>query len=422
MIERDHVGIFGKMNSGKSSLMNLLTQQETSLVDPTPGTTADTRTALMELHGLGPVKLFDTAGIDEAGALGHKKRRKAGADLKACDLVLLVVDPATGDFAPERELVGRAREHGKQLLVLYNLFRPEDRERIAAVEEAIPDLRFHRGHSLVAVAAEERAGLIDFLLAHYDSPRVERELIPFCERDATFVLNIPMDVETPGQRLLRPQAMAVEYLLRNWARPVLHRMDLAAGRAADPAVREAERRRWQDLLDGPGRPPRCVITDSQAIDLVAPWTPAAIPVTTFSIVMIEYVSAGRLALFVEGIRALRDLGPGDRVLVVEACNHSRVGEDIGTVQIPRILAARFPGVKVEHNFGREFLDNEQLAEYRLIIHCGGCMISPQKLQARVRDLAGVGVPLTNYGVFLAWARGLETLRRVLVPWGLDRLI
>ena len=110
------------------------------------------------------------------------------------------------------------------------------------------------------------------------------------------------------------------------------------------------------------------------------------------------------------------------VLVVEACNHSRIGEDIGTVQIPRILAARFPGVGIEHNFGREFLDNEQLAEYRLIIHCGGCMISPQKLQARVRDLAGVGVPLTNYGVFLAWAQGLDTLRRVLVPWDLDRLI
>lgn len=213
--------------------------------------------------------------------------------------------------------------------------------------------------------------------------------------------------------------MAVEELTRKWAWPVSYRMDLAAGRSSAPARREAERERWRAFLAGLASPPACVITDSQAIDLVAPWTPDEIPLTTFSIVMIEHGSRGRLALFVDGLRALAGLRAGDRVLIAEACNHSRIGEDIGTVQIPRLLAERRPGVVVEHAFGREFVEREDLAGYRLIVHCGGCMITPQKLSARVRDLQSVGVPLTNYGLVLSWARGPETLRRVLRPWGLE---
>ncbi len=422
MIDRDHIGIFGKMNSGKSSLMNLFTQQVTSIVDATPGTTADTRTTLMELHGLGPVKLYDTAGIDEMGELGEKKRRKAASALKECDLVLLVIDPGSADFAPERALVAQAREQEKQLLVIYNLFRPEDGARIPLVEETIPDLRFHRKKALVAVDPAERPALSDFLLAGYDSPRIDQELLPFSERERFYVLNVPMDVETPEKRFLRPQAMALEHLTRRWAYPVAYRMDLAAGRSRDPGMSARERERYLGFLDALGRPPHCVLTDSQAIDLVAAWTPPDVPVTTFSVMMINFVSKGRLRLFVEGIRALQDLRAGDRVLVAEACNHSRIGEDIGTVQIPRILAARFPGVRVEHNFGREFLENAELAAYRLIVHCGGCMISPQQLQARLRDLAAVGVPLTNYGLFLSWAQGPQILRRVLAPWGLDPLL
>jgi hypothetical protein len=273
----------------------------------------------------------------------------------------------------------------------------------------------------VAVDPAERPALSDFLRAGYDSPRIDQELLPFCERDRFCVLNIPMDVETPEKRFLRPQAMAMEYLTRRWAYPVAYRMDLAVGRSRDPGMSARERERYLGFLDALGRPPGCVLTDSQAIDLVAAWTPPDVPVTTFSVMMINFVSKGKLRLFVEGIRALQDLRAGDRVLVAEACNHSRIGEDIGTVQIPRILAARFPGVQLEHNFGREFLENAELAAYRLIVHCGGCMISPQQLQARLRDLAAVGVPLTNYGLFLSWAQGPQILRRVLAPWGLDPL-
>jgi len=414
LVERDHIGIFGKMNSGKSSLMNLLTQQPTSIVDPTPGTTTDTKIALHEIHGLGPVKLFDTAGYDETGELGLKKRARVLADLKECDLVLLVIDPDTQDFATEGEILAQARELDKQILVVYNLFRPSAEQRIPFVEQSMPLLRFHQKMPLAAVAAGFRAPLLDFLLANFVSKNAKMELLPFLERDEFYVLNIPMDAETPPGRYLRPQAMAEEYMTRNWAYPVSYRMDLSKARNGDAG----ERRRWDAFLDSFGRRPKAIITDSQAMDLMHAWTPDDVMLTTFSIMMINYGSRGRLARFVEGIRALNNLQAGDKVLIAEACNHSRIAEDIGTVQIPGFLQQRWPGVVVEHNFGREFQENQQLQSYNLVIHCGGCMISAQKLLARIRDLDSVGIPYTNYGLFLAWREGTDALARVLRPFGL----
>jgi len=415
LVERDHIGIFGKMNSGKSSVMNLLTQQETSIVDATPGTTADTKIALQEIHGMGPVKLFDTAGLDEASGLGLKKRAKVLADLKECDLVILVIDPATQDFATEAEVVASAREMDKQILVVYNLFRPADGSRIDFVEESIPLLKFHKKVRLAAIDPSDRQPLLDFILANFVSINVKMELLPFVERDEFYVLNIPMDAETPPGRYLRPQAMAEEYITRHWAYPVSYRMDLAKARNGDAS----ERRRWEALLAGFGRRPKVIVTDSQAMDLMHTWTPDDVMLTTFSVMMINYVSRGRLDAFVEGIRALNDLKAGDKILIAEACNHSRIGEDIGTIQIPDFIGRRWPGVRVEHNFGREFQENEQLQSYKLVIHCGGCMISAQKLLARIRDLDSIGVPYTNYGLFLAYTQGPQALRQVLLPWGLD---
>lgn len=421
-VERDHIGIFGKMNSGKSSLMNLLTQQATSIVDATPGTTADTRVALQEIHGLGPVKLFDTAGADEGSGLGEKKRRKVFTTLKQCDLVLLVIDPAAGDFAPENEILETARDTDKQILVIFNLFHEQDNERIPAVEAALPLLRFYRKIRLRAVDLEERPRLLDFILENFESRNLQTELFPFLERDQFYVLIIPMDAETPPGRYLRPQAMSEESITRHWAWPVSFRPDLGRARSADPAEAAGEKARFDDFLRGFGRRPRAMITDSQAMDIMHSWCPSDIALTTFSITMINYISRGRLRAFAQGTRVIDDLKPGDRVLIVEACNHSRIGEDIGTVQIPRFITDRFPGVAIDHNFGREFQENRDLAAYRLIIHCGGCMISSQKLLARIRDLETVGVPFSNYGLFLSAMQGKDALRRVLEPWGLAGVI
>ncbi len=415
LVERDHIGIFGKMNSGKSTLMNLLTQQATSLVDPTPGTTADTKVALQEIHGMGPVRLLDTAGLDESSRLGQKKRAKVLADLKECDLVLLVIDPDTTDFATENEVLGQARELDKQILIIYNLFRPSGLERITAVEDQLPLLRFHKKISLAATDPTCRQPLLNFILANFVSKNVKMDLLPFVERDEFYVLNIPMDDETPPGRYLRPQALAEEFITRHWAYPVSYRMNLGKARAGDMD----ERKRFDDFLASLSHRPRAIITDSQAMDLMHRWTPDDIRLTTFSIMMINYVSRGRLTAFVDGVRALDTLQAGDRVLIAEACNHSRIAEDIGTVQIPRYIEQRWPGVQIDHNFGREFQDNDHLQSYKLVIHCGGCMISAQKLLARIRDLDAVGVPYTNYGLFLAFIQGRPALRQVLVPWGIN---
>jgi [FeFe] hydrogenase H-cluster maturation GTPase HydF len=414
LVERDHIGIFGKMNSGKSSVMNLLTQQETSIVDATPGTTADTKIALQEIHGMGPAKLFDTAGLDEATGLGQKKRAKVLSDLKECDLVLLVIDPDSGDFTVENDVLEQARELDKQILIVYNLFRPSSTGRIATVEERMPLLRFHKKIELVAVDARCRPALLDFILGNFVSRNVTMELLPFVERDEFYVLNIPMDAETPPGRYLRPQAMAEEYVTRHWAYPVSYRMDLGRARNGDVG----ERQRFDAFLADIGRRPKAIVTDSQAMDLMHRWTPDDIMLTTFSIMMINYVSRGRLANFVTGIEALKTLKAGDKVLIAEACNHSRIAEDIGTVQIPSFIERHWPGVGIDHNFGREFQENEQLQSYKLVIHCGGCMIAAQKLLARIRDLDAVGVPYTNYGLFLAYIQGPEALRKVLRPWSI----
>jgi hypothetical protein len=152
------------------------------------------------------------------------------------------------------------------------------------------------------------------------------------------------------------------------------------------------------------------------MDIMKDWVPNDIELTTFSIMMINYVSRGRLKEFYNGIKAMDTLEEGDKILIVEACNHSRISEDIGIVQIPGYLKKHFPGIKVEHNFGREFQENSELEKYKLIIHCGGCMITAQKLLARVRDLQTVGVPYTNYGIFLSYIQGEDALERVIRPW------
>jgi [FeFe] hydrogenase H-cluster maturation GTPase HydF len=417
LVERDHIGIFGKMNCGKSSIMNMLTQQETSIVDPTPGTTADTKIALQEIHGMGPVKLFDTAGLDEAGDLGSKKRAKGMTDLKECDLVLLVIDPDTQGFETESEVLRQARELDKQILVIYNLFKPSSEQRIPLVEESVPLLRFHKKIRLAAIDPGYRQPLLDFILGNFVSKNCKMELLPFVERDEFYILNIPMDAETPPGRYLRPQAMAEEYITRQWAYPVSYRMDLGKARSGDAG----ERRRFDAFLDSLSRRPKAIITDSQAMDLMHTWTPDDMMLTTFSIMMINYVSRGRLAAFAQGIKALDNLQAGDKVLIAEACNHSRIAEDIGTVQIPKFIERHWPGVAIEHNFGREFQENDQLASYKLVIHCGGCMITAQKLLARICDLDSIGVPYTNYGIFLAYTQGREALRKVLRPWAIDLL-
>ncbi len=412
MTERDIIGIFGRMNSGKSSVMNLLTQQETSIVDPTPGTTADTKITLTEIHGLGPVKLMDTAGFDEQNELGIKKLKKTIAALKECDLVLLVIDPATFEYETDKFILKEARSLDKQVIVVYNIFRSSDKNRIDKIEELLTRLRVYHRIVLSAIDINYRQRLLEAILSNYIPKNVTVELLPFVEKGEFYILNIPMDEETPSGRYLRPQAMAEEYITRKWAFPVSYRMNLAKARAGDPSEKE----RWNTFINNFTQKPKAIITDSQAMDIIKDWAPDDMALTTFSIMMINYMSRGRLNEFVSGIRALNSLKPGDHVLIAEACNHSRIREDIGTIQIPNILKTRYPDVNVNYTFGREFVDELDMNKYKLVIHCGGCMISNQRMAARLRELNATGIPITNYGIFLSYVHGEKILNRVIAPW------
>jgi [FeFe] hydrogenase H-cluster maturation GTPase HydF len=416
-LTRTIIGIFGRINAGKSTCMNLLTRQETSLVDPQPGTTADIKSALMEIHAVGPVKLLDTAGLDEESALGRKKRRKTLDAMAEVDLVVLVVDPVqvllAGDLEVEDLAAAEAHRRGRRLCLVLN--RHADSERRLAGSGATWDEARRFALSILP----DRAGtpvieldladwdrsneLASFLAAAIDRPAGEAPLLPMVGRHGAVVLHIPLDEESPSGRLLRPQEMAMEALLRAGVPVGLYRVDLGLARCGNAAVVDRQRRGFVDFLASFERcgGVQLVLTDSQAIDLMNAWVPDDIPLTTFSIMMVNQTACGDLSVFLEGTRALDGLQAGDRVLIAEACNHDRIAEDIGTVQLPRRLSALVPGLVFDHAFGREFPDPQELRGYRLAIHCGGCMIQPRKLEARVARMLETGLPVTNYKLTLS---------------------
>ncbi|MCX8122936.1 MAG: GTP-binding protein [Spirochaetes bacterium] len=415
VVERNIIGIFGCMNVGKSSVLNLIVQQEASIVDATPGTTADTKEVLCEIHGIGPVKLLDTAGFDEEGMLGQKKRKKVYDNLKECDCVLLIIDPSRENFLYEESFIKNAREQSKQILIVFNIFDNTNPEKIENIADKLPVLKFFPWIQIKATDEVYRNNLIQFIISHFTPKTKDTPLIPFLKKDHFYVLIIPMDEETPKGRYLRPQAMVEEYITRNWAYPVSYRLNLTKARGTEEEKKE-EYERFTKFLSSLKQKPHCIFTDSQAIDVIGLWCPDDIMLTTFSIVMIHYQSNGKLHKFVNAVKTIDSLPKNSMVLIAEACNHNRIAEDIGTVQIPRILKNKYPGLRVEHSFGKIFMDIEQIKQYSLIIHCGGCMISRQALQARMRDYDIADVPYTNYGIFLSYIQGEKIFKKVLSPW------
>ncbi len=411
-LERRNILIAGKMNAGKSTLFNLLTQAENSIVDATPGTTADTKIAVMEIHGLGPVKLFDSAGIDEAGELGEKKRAKVYANLKSADLLLLVISSESHDFTWENNLLENAALWGKKVAICLNSFNDAPGRFPAELAKwtEVPFL------AIDGTKRDDRAKLLDFIKKNCEREVESLPLLPFVKLGGHYILVIPMDDETPEGRLLRPQTLALEFITRRFAWPTCYRLDLKKARSADEKLKAAEKQRWLDFLAAFTPKPAAIITDSQAIDVVDSWTSEEIELTTFSIMMIAQQSRGRLTRFVGGQKQISTLKPGDKVLIYEACNHSRIGEDIGTVQIPNLLQKLAPGVVIDHAFGRALTEIENIEQYKVVIHCGGCMLSQQVLAARLKELDEKGVFYTNYGLFLAARLGEAALKRVVRPF------
>ncbi len=418
--ERSIISFIGRTNSGKSSLLNLLThQKDFAIVDKTPGTTADTVVTLMEIHDLGPFKIFDTAGVDEFSELGEKKRKKTYEALEEADLNFLVINfdhDKKKDLEIEKNLIRHVRAHGKQILAVYNQF--DSKKNTKSLKKKWDDALGVPSIVLSANNITHRKKLVKFIQQNFIRESRDIDLLPCVKGKGFVLLVIPMDEETPTLRLLRPQDMAVERLLRNFAIPVLFRMDLGKARNINKKIVQKEKKRYTDLLqhlETSSEGLQLVITDSQAFNIVAHWTQKKYPLTSFSVMMANFMSYGKLKSLKKGAEMTDSLKQGDTILVVESCNHNRKCDDIGTVQIPnRLQKYTKKKLKFEFSFGRTFPEN--LKKYGLIIHCGGCMGDRQKFARRMLLAKMKGIAFTNYGFCLSYLEGKKFLERVLKPF------
>lgn len=423
-IERNHIGIFGRVNVGKSTLMNILFEAEVSIVDKKPGTTADIKTGFMEIHDIGPIKVYDTAGVDEKGELGEKKKRKSFDAISECDLVLLVIDPDRKDLTFEKQIADLAKKREKQLLIIYNIFKEKEKhpsntlKKTARIDEVLRPKK-----SLICNFKKVSKGLVlEFIVKNFSLKKTDLSFFNDLKKGDVVFFNIPMDDETPEKRLLRPQALVLEKFTRKYISTFVYRMDLKAARSKDQKEKEKEMQRFQNAIEllKEKNSLKLLITDSQAIDVIHPWTlkdnNPVLPITTFSVIMAHLTSGGRIKEFVKGLKALSHLKKGDKILIAEACSHNRIAEDIGTVQIPKKIEAVFgKDIVVEHLFGKEF-NLQKLSSYNLVIHCGGCMLDSQRIDARLNQLIDANVSFTNYGIFLAYMQSKEALKRVVAPF------
>ncbi len=381
---RLHIGLFGRRNAGKSSLLNAMTRQEVSIVSEVAGTTTDPVEKPMELLPLGPVLFVDTAGIDDAGLLGEKRVEKTRQVFDRTDVGVLVVDAGRWD---EFEL-GILQELGGRGIPAVVAFNKSD---LAGPPTALLDqLRAAQTPWVETVAAEGRglpqlreallhAAPADFLR----SPPLVADLVPPGEMA---VLVVPIDLEAPKGRLIVPQVQTIR--------------DLLDGDAFCLVVKERELR---EALGRLNRPPALVVTDSQAFLKVAADTPPEVKLTSFSILLAR--QKGDLRPLVEGALAIDGLRPGDRVLVAEACSHHLIGDDIGRVKIPRWLKQYVGGdLQITTVQGHDF--PADLADYRLVIHCGACMLNRREMLGRLARCRQAGVPIGNYGMTIAYTLGI----------------
>ena len=415
---RLHIGLFGRRNVGKSSLLNAITRQQVSIVSEIAGTTTDPVEKPMELLPLGPVLFIDTAGIDEesiaAGSLGAMRVEKTRKALERTEIAVLVVGPGVGSGTGsgagsaqwgefEESLLRDFADRQTPTLVVFNKcdVASPDPALVARLRAAQPSEGGQGGAKLLVVEAsaltgqglpELREALLELAPPEFiDSPAIVGDLVGPGE---LAVLVVPIDKEAPKGRLILPQVQAIRDLLDS-----------------DSLCMVVKERELRSALDRLTRPPKLVVTDSQAFLKVAADTPPEVPLTSFSILMARF--KGDLTAQVEGALAIEKLRSGDRVLIAEACTHHPIGEDIGRVKIPRWLT-QYTGVELEFvpMQGRDFPDD--LADYKLVIHCGACMWNRRQMLSRILSCQRAGVPITNYGLTIAYSLGI--FERALEPF------
>ena len=375
-MERLHIAFFGPTNSGKSTLVNALAGQQVSLVSPLPGTTTDPVRKVIELPGLGPCVLIDTAGLGDVSALGAERERLTRAILDETDIAVIL--DASGVSPMSRNEGHWQQKPGE------NAGNVPDFGTLAA-QAGIPVIRYTRG--------ESTASLLERLVAA--APREEQKFLTggLVQAGSSVLLVMPQDSEAPKGRLILPQVQVLRELLDRGCVPHCCTPDSL------PAA-----------LESLSRLPDLTITDSQVFAKVNGALPEDCPLTSFSVLLAA--AKGDVRVFVEGARAIDALRPGDRVLVAEACTHVPDTEDSGRVKIPALLRKRAGGsLRVDIAAGNDF--PEDLSPYNLIVHCGACVANARLVRSRIRKALLAGVPITNYGIALAALNGI--LERVAIP-------
>ena len=386
MSERIHIGFFGKRNAGKSSVMNAVTGQDLAVVSDVKGTTTDPVYKSMELLPLGPVVMMDTPGIDDEGELGSLRVKKSYQVLNKTDAAVLVIDGTAGAAAEDKRLLERIRKKNIPFIVVINKKELTD----AAAENAVKRSLSLDDGQLALVSAATGEGIRGLkeriaLIARTEEPEkyLVRDLL---EPSDIAVLVVPIDSAAPKGRLILPQQQTIR--------------DILEADAVSVVVKENG---LKDALGGLKKKPKMVITDSQVFAQVAADTPEDILLTSFSILMARY--KGNLEQAVRGVTALDRLEDGDTVLISEGCTHHRQCDDIGTVKIPGWIR-EYTGkdVQIAATSGTEFPDD--LKKYKLIIHCGGCMLNESEMKYRLSCAADQEVPMTNYGIMIAYVKGI----------------
>ncbi|KJS87225.1 MAG: ATP-binding protein [Peptococcaceae bacterium BICA1-8] len=392
---RVHIALLGRRNAGKSSLINALTNQETALVSPVPGTTTDPVYKAMEILPMGPVMLIDTAGIDDEGQLGAMRVEKTLQVLVKTDIVLLVVDPLQGCDSYEEKIIKLCTEKSIPLLIVFNKSDLISDEKKAALEEKYQS---KNTYSYFWVSSKTQEG-INQLRERLGRLKPNDHLPPsivgdLLEPGDMVVLVVPIDSAAPKGRLILPQVQTIRDILDHQCMTVV--------------CREHELTKALKALKNP---PKLVVTDSQAFHQVARETPAQVPLTSFSILMARY--KGDLAILAQGAKAIDNLEPGDKVLIAEACTHHQQHDDIGKVKIPRWLQEKVGG-ELSIDFTNGFTFPGNLNEYKLVVHCGGCMLNRKDMLNRIRQVENMGIPVVNYGVLIAHIHGI--FPRALAPF------
>lgn len=383
--ERIHIGIFGRRNAGKSSVINAMTGQNLAIVSDVAGTTTDPVQKAMELLPLGPVVMIDTPGLDDVGELGKMRVEKTYQVLQKTDIAVIVIDASVGETAEDAAILAEIQKRSIPYIIVKNkadLTQKQDGENEIFVS---------------AKTGENISVLKERIAALAPKGEKERRIIgDLLEPNDFVMLVVPIDSAAPKGRLILPQQQTIRDILEAGAVSIVTRdFELA------------------ETLAALGKCPKLVITDSQIFGKVSKIVPEDIPLTSFSILMARY--KGNLEQNVKGARALEQLKNGDTVLISEGCTHHRQCEDIGTVKLPRWIR-EYTGKELQFQFTSGGTFPADLSPYALIVHCGGCMLNEKEMQHRLSIAKEQGAKMTNYGICIAYIHGI--LERSLAPLGL----